>query len=299
MLGQKKIVVGGRAYADIDVLACVHAYTQLLTLKNEEAVGIITGPWNQTIPSSIRTWPIDIKKEFKIEPCSFILVDISDPRFMETFVSVDHVVEVFDHHYGFEAFWKERLPNTAYIESVGACATLIWEQFKESGLDPSISTVNANLLYTAIFANTLDFRAHVTTKRDRIAFEELFSYTELPENWKSHYYQEIEEGFKDALVTHIKKDAKTIHYGETPFNFGQIEVWNAGFALERMKEEFKPSDEWFINIASIEEGRSYFYTNSDRLKRSLKAIEAKPYAADLQVANRLWLRKELLRALFL
>jgi len=43
------MVVGGSAYADIDVLACIAAYTQLLNLKGYQAQGIITGPWNQTI----------------------------------------------------------------------------------------------------------------------------------------------------------------------------------------------------------------------------------------------------------
>ena len=48
------IVVGGHAYADIDVLACISAYTQFLRLKGHQAVGIISGPWNQTISRSIR-----------------------------------------------------------------------------------------------------------------------------------------------------------------------------------------------------------------------------------------------------
>ena len=84
------VVVGGSAYADIDVLACVSAYTQLLRLKDFQAYGVITGPWNQTIPQSIRKWPIDIGNTFKFskDSCRFVLVDLSDPRFMEKFVSM-------------------------------------------------------------------------------------------------------------------------------------------------------------------------------------------------------------------
>ena len=150
-MNKKSIVAGGSAYADIDVLACIAAYTQLLNLKGCHAQGIITGPWNQTISHSVRQWPIEIGNEqfLPLEDfCNFVLVDISDPKFFEQFVEIEKVIEVYDHHYGHEAFWKERLPTSTFIEYVGACATLIWERFKREGLQDSISTINANLLYT-------------------------------------------------------------------------------------------------------------------------------------------------------
>jgi inorganic pyrophosphatase/exopolyphosphatase len=297
---KKQIVVGGKAYADIDVLACIAAYTQLLTLKGFQAEGIITGPLNQTISHSIKKWPTKIAQSFSVpnEPCSFILVDISDPNFIEQFVEIEKVIEVYDHHYGHEKFWKERLPNTAFIEHVGACATLIWERFKESGLQNLITSTNANLLYTAIFANTLDFKAYVTTDRDRNASEELLKYTDLPNNWKAIYYAEIAEEFNKDLSEHIHKDTKTISLNDIPMYFGQIEIWNAAPIVEIFDRKFtpKPNEEWLINIASIEEGCSYFYTNSDRLqKKTMQITSAKETARNLLKCQRLWLRKEILR----
>ena len=106
-------------------------------------------------------------------PCKYVLVDISDPNHMEPFVTLENVAEVYDHHYGHEQLWKEKLPHSTYIERVGACATLIWEKFKENAFHSSISTLNANLLYTAIFANTLNFKSQVTSDRDLLASEEL------------------------------------------------------------------------------------------------------------------------------
>jgi len=51
-----------------------------------------------------------------------------------------------------------------------------------------------------------------------------------------------------------------------------------------------------INIASIEEGCSYFYANTDRLRNKIMEITAaKEIDRFLQVSNRLWLRKEILR----
>lgn len=296
-------MTGGKAYADIDVLACVSAYTELLKLKGCQANGVITGPWNQTIPNSIRKWTIDIDKQFTFTPSEqyyFILADLSDPKFMEEFVSIENVVEVYDHHFGHEAFWKERLPCSTHIERVGACATLIWEQFREKGFDARISTTNANLLYTAIFANTLNFRSAVTSERDHVAFEEISQHKHLPNDWESTYYQEIAAGFDIDLTAHLKNDTNTITLDGSPFYFGQIEVWNAHSIVNGFENKFVPqtSEEWLINIASIEEGRSYIYTNSTRLRRKLiNIVDGKPINEHFQMSPRLWLRKELLKEL--
>lgn len=298
-MNKKYIVAGGSAYADIDVLACIAAYVQLLNLKGHQAQGIITGPWNQTIPHSVRQWKTEIAQHFlpTDESYHFILVDVSDPKFLEKFVKIENVIEVYDHHYGHEAFWKQRLPDSACIEHVGACATLIWERFKKEGVQNSISTINANLLYTAIFANTLNFKSHVTTDRDLFACEELSNYIDLPKDWKTTYYSEVADEFNKNLSEHIRKDTKLILLNGLPIHFGQIEIWNALPILNKFESKFFPksNEEWLINIASIEEGLSYFYTNSERLRTIMRQItEAKEVNQFLQ-AHRLWLRKEILR----
>jgi inorganic pyrophosphatase/exopolyphosphatase len=205
---------------------------------------------------------------------------------------------VYDHHYGYEAFWKERLPDSTFIEYVGACATLIWERFKREGLQDLISTVNANLLYTAIFSNTLNFKSLVTTERDRIASEELLKYIDLPNDWKSIYYGEVAEEFNKNLSEHVCKDTKSVDLDGTPIHFGQLEVWNAAPIIEKFECKFQPNpnDEWLINIASIEEDCSYFYTNSDRLRNTIMQItDASEVSPLLLASQRLWLRKEILR----
>lgn len=301
-MNKKYVVVGGRAYADIDVLACVSAYTELLNLKGQSAHGIITGPWNQTIPESIKKWTIDIRNTHSHDdiPCKYILVDISDPSYMETFVTLDNVAEVYDHHYGHEQFWKERLPHSTYIERVGACATLIWEKFKEYTFHRSISTLNANLLYTAIFANTLNFKSQVTSDRDLRASEELLKLITLPLDWKSLYYAEVAEGFNKNLAELIQKDTKTVDVQGLQIHFGQVEIWNAVPIIDRFEHKFQPNPKqpWLVNIASIEENCSYFYSNSAPLKEKITQItRAKDFNPYIQLADRLWLRKEILREL--
>jgi len=77
------------------------------------------------------------------------------------------------------------------IDTVGSCATLIWEKYKDYNLQNQIDNVSANLLYTAIISNTLNLKAQITNKRDLLAVEELKSFIDLPKNWVMIYFNEV------------------------------------------------------------------------------------------------------------
>lgn len=309
------IVIGGSVYADIDVLACTAAYKQYLQLLGYSAHALITGPWNQTIPSFIKNWPIDVEKKFLYEnkKCTFVLVDFSDPQYVDSFVDLNAVVEVFDHHYGHEDYWKEKIGNHARIEKVGACATLIWEQFKAAKIESRIIPIHANLLYIAIMANTLDFRSTVTQQRDITAAREILPYTQLPCDWKKQYYAEIEAEFLQNPLKNILEDTKTINSFNIPFNFGQIELANACNFLQKFMnslvnlkiEAEHKIERWVINIVSIEENCSYLYCNClallDHLNRitSAHTIKKIDNHSNLLITSKLWLRKEILREMII
>ena len=111
------------------------------------------------------------------------------------------------------------------------------------------------------------------------------------------YYEEIAEGFNKDLAAHIHNDTKTIHLDGTNIRFGQVEVWDATPLIAQFEKRFDPhpSEEWLINIASIKENRSYFYTNSSHLREKIQLITlAKEMNRYFQIAQRLWLRKEIL-----
>ena len=304
------VVVGGSAYADIDVLACVAAYKQFLQLQGFRADGLIIGSWNQTIPPSVKKWQIDVKNKFLYEgeKCDFVLVDFSDPTYVDSFVNLNEVIEVFDHHYGYEEYWRNKIGDKVKIEKIGACATLIWEEFRKAKIDHKISSINANLLYTAIFANTLDFKSAVTSKRDRVAAKELIPYTKLPLNWHGQYYAEIEKEFLKDAIKNIMEDTKKIKMFDTQFNFGQIELVDARNFLKKSINSFtdlelKSNEPWVVNIVSIEEGCSYLYSTCTKLLERLKTITApkaleKPCnGGNILITPRVWLRKELLKEL--
>jgi inorganic pyrophosphatase/exopolyphosphatase len=143
---------------------------------------VFPGPVNESVP---KNWAIDIKTSINGVPenYDYVVVDISDPTHFARFVIVEKVAAVYDHRWGHEVYWKEKLGKNARIEPLGTCATLIWEEFVNAGLGHGVDPLSANLLYTAILSNTLNLNARITKERDRKALVELKPYTDLPVAW--------------------------------------------------------------------------------------------------------------------
>ncbi|MEI6462955.1 MAG: DHH family phosphoesterase [bacterium] len=101
------------------------------------------------------------KKKDKFD--RFYLVDFSEKKGLPEFIDSEKVIRVIDHRAfpDYEAF-----PNAQYqIELVGAAATLIAEKYYFGQKNIPIDL--ANLLLCAIYSNTVNFKATVTTERDR------------------------------------------------------------------------------------------------------------------------------------
>lgn len=43
---------------------------------------------------------------------------MSDPEKISNFAPLDQIVEIYDHHSGFESYWEERLGKKAKIELI-------------------------------------------------------------------------------------------------------------------------------------------------------------------------------------
>lgn len=133
----KIVVTAGDKYTDIDVLACAVAYTELLKSDGKNAEAVLRGPLNKSITDEIRKLNYDYKTEFTGAD-AFVIVDVSHPDYIANFVKEDKIVELYDHHTGFEKHFKKLLGNNSHIELIGAAATLIWEEFKKRGMSKKI-----------------------------------------------------------------------------------------------------------------------------------------------------------------
>ena len=294
----KIIVTSGQQFTDIDALACVISYTELLKIESKDAESVLPGILNESITQSVKNWGLELKERpSTTENTKYILMDISDEKEFASFVKENNVLEIFDHRYGYEEYWKEKLGNDSHIEMVGSCATLIWEEFKKRINPLKISISSANLLLTAIISNTLNFKASVTTKRDTKAFEDLKKFTDLPDDWSEIYFEEQDRDKLSNAYRAIINDTKII---SGPV-IAQLEMWNSKELFDKQLVEVERAltsfgkSEWFLTSPSISEGLNYLFTKNQRLKRLLeKNIEAK-FEGDIGKTKKLWLRKEIVR----
>lgn len=300
----RQIVTAGELYTDIDVLACALSYASLLNLQGLQAEAVLPAPLNVTVAKSIGENALNYSLELKYDPreCEFIIVDISNTEHYAKFVPLERVVKVFDHHfYDDISKLKKLLGNNAVIEHVGACATLIWEEYKKEGFFNAISPFNALLLYSAILSNTLDFKASVTTERDKKAAFEIESLNFIPKNWKQQYYSEIEEELHVDPEKYMQLDTKKVEILGAMVAITQLELWDSKEFLaatsERMHSFMKDQNVplAFITSPCISEGRNYFVAMNPETEQILHKVWPElVFQNGMASSSKLYLRKEIL-----
>ncbi len=302
---QKIVITSGSAFTDIDTLASAIGLKELLSQTGNQTEVVLPGEFNSSITESIRNWQIQVLKNPQLTNYQTILVDISNPQYICSWVDSDSIMALYDHHFGFEAYWREKIGDQAIIKPIGACATLIWEQYAQKELTPTISTLSANLLTTAIISNTLNLKSSVTSSRDIQALAQLKPYTNLPINWPEKYFTEVEQHIFQDIPTAIKNDTKVqeITNLNQTFVIGQIELWDSsGFIRDHQKEirdvlTSFGNPNWFMTSPSISQGINYLYTENEEIKVSLSQIINAKFEGNVGTTPKLWLRKEILREL--
>lgn len=287
------VVTSGQKYTDVDGLACALAYKEI----DPDILVVLPGPLNSSVPPSIKKWPYNFSAEVPPGKHQYVVVDISEPDYIAGFAKEEQIIKVYDHRFGFEDYWQKKLGQNAKIEMVGACATLIWEEIKKN--KKNIDHINANLLYTAIISNTLNFKASVATPRDKKAIEEIRPFTSLSLDWIEKYYQEVEKSIYQDPIKAILGDTK----GNAKLLIGQIELWDSRNFINKYLKEIETAMEsygrqdWFFTSPSISEGKNYLYTKNEEIKRKLKEIIGATFKGNLGTTKKLWLRKEILKKL--
>ena len=187
-------VVGN--YADIDVYASIITYADLLNQRGKAAKTYIPSAPNYSVPDELRL-PEWENAVFDFQPADeAIILDISNPEAIAKFVPDHQILEIIDHHPGYEDYWHERIGNKAIIEKIGAVATSIFECWDYNKMSPEI----AKLLLGAILDNTLNFNADITTERDRQATNKLAQIAKATlEDFTTWYFSAVSHGYKTTL----------------------------------------------------------------------------------------------------
>ncbi|MDB5178178.1 MAG: hypothetical protein JWN01_121 [Patescibacteria group bacterium] len=298
-----KVVTAGKRYADIDVYVGIIAYAELLRAQGHEAVAVTTATLNASVPALVQAWPVALERAYTPSASdSYILIDLSNPEFFETFVDPERVEGVLDHHPGFEEYWHGRIGEAAHIDFIGAACTLVYEAWKRAGLLDKMTQVSAKLLVCGILDNTLNLSAQVTSQRDKEAYADLMKRGGLDDGWPARYFEACEAGIVKDAVAAVRDDSKVISFQTfaSPILAGQVAVWNGKALLEQYREsfinDFAPEQpERVINLISIGEKKSYFVTSSPAVQVWLEELLEVKFDGSVTVADRVWLRKEIIK----
>ncbi len=284
-------------YADADVYAAILAYADLLNQQNKPAKVYIPMAPNYSVPEELRL-PERENPEFEFAPGDqAIILDVSNPEAIHRFVSSEQILELIDHHFGFEDYWRREIGKRAIFEPIGAVATAIFERWDECWDYEKMPKPIAKLLLAAILDNTLNFSAETTTERDRVAAEKLAEMIgERLADFVSWYFSAVSETVLHSPEEAVFADNKLL--GD--LGAYQLTLWDAREildSLDALRGKFDQiSPEWFLNVISISEGRSYIFVSSEamaeKLGRMLEMGEAKD---KMLIPKRMYLRKEILR----
>lgn len=299
-----KIVTSGLEFLDIDAYAGCIAYAELLRLKGMDAVAFSSATINESVPKTVRSWDVSFSNTYKKnDEDTFILIDVSEPDYLEKYVEINRVEEVIDHHVGFEEYWQSRIGDKSNIEFLGAACTQVYEKWTAANLLSDMSETSARLLISGILDNTLNFKANVTTPRDKMAYKELLKIAHLPSDWSAQYFSECQESIFSDIQDALKNDTKIMRFSNIDANsiaFGQLVIWNAKKVLNEYRSIVEQtmetiSDNWFINVVSIDEGRSYFLSSNEIVEKWATKVLDIHFLSRLGKADRLWLRKEVFK----
>lgn len=242
-------------------------------------------------------------KSYVTEPEAYdrcVIVDMSDPKVIESFIPLEKISEIYDHHFGFEDYWKEKLGDSSIIEYIGAAATLIWEEYKKRGFAGNISYESAILLSHAIVSNTANFQSNTTSSRDRVALRELEEIAKLSKGWQTRYFEEQQGHIQENIEKSIRHDTKKCNSRllSEPYTFGQIEIWNADTFLEKtnLSDIFSSLgyEKWIFNLMSIQSGKTTIVSNAPELLTVLAEELRAPAEGNRIHVNGILFRKEIL-----
>ncbi len=298
-----RIITAGSAYLDIDAYACAVAMAELLKLKGENAIAYSSAPCNYSVCSSLITegqilteFPPDISAE----EAEYIVVDVSEPDFLMRSVPLDKVVEIYDHHVGFEEYWKNRIGDNSHIEFIGAAATLIYREWIKSGLQNKISRPTALLIIAAILDNTLNLKSSNTTQEDINVFNELCEKEKIGQDWCVAYFEQVQASVESDIKNALFNDMKIVRNNMIlPAKVAQICVWdskNILLDISKVREWFaEESDSWMINIIDIRQQCSYFICDNNYHQKEIEKVFDVRFKSGIARTDVLYLRKEIIK----
>ncbi len=242
MDNKMKLLVTPYKNPDLDGTACAFGYAEFLRKNGRNVVAAVFGKPHreaQFVLDKFNIPALEDAEKVVNNVDKIIIVDASDLRGLSDKIQPEKVVEIIDHRKIHEA---HKFPNAkAQIELVGSAATLIAEKFYNN--KTTISPESAELLFSAIISNTINFQANVTTERDHKMADWLKTKFSLPDNYTHEMFSDKSQ-FKKSLKETIIDDFATFHFNNYHLGIAQLEIIKINeFIRENLVEIKKILDE--------------------------------------------------------
>ena len=293
------IVTSGKKYIDIDAYAGCIAYAQLLNLKGIKSKAISKAKLNESITKSLLNLNIKLDKYEPKEDDEYIIIDVSNKNYFDTFVREEKIIEIIDHHVGHEKYWKNKLKEKAKIEFIGSVATIIVELYEKENLINKISKDLAILLISAILDNTLNLKAKITTQRDIIAYKKLEKIIN-DKSYPEKYFNECQLQITENLKTAIENDTKIENITPIlPPIFAQLTIWDKEKILNYKQIIYKTLNnlgtKWMMNLICLNDGKSYLLVKDLEVQENIEKLFNKRFQKEIMELDNVWLRKEIIK----
>lgn len=295
-----KVVTSGSDYIDIDAYASCIAYAHLLNLKGIPSKAVSSSSINGSITDTFLNFDFKLDNYLPKTDDEFIILDVSNPNFLDKHINNSNVTELIDHHTGFEEFWKLQLGSHSIIEFIGSVATIIVEKYISFNLINKMPVEIAYLLMAAILDNTLFFKAKITSSRDISAYETLQKITSDDGSFPEKYFKECQTKIEAGLPKNILDDTKTgTKNNFLPDVFSQLVIWDFT-SLNDYKSTIENTlnstfnSDWIMNMICLKDGKSYILSNIKN--KNIETLFNKTFDSNnILELNNVWLRKEIIK----
>ena len=297
---QNYIITAGSTYLDIDAYACAVSLAELMKLQGKKAIAYSKAPCNYSVCKSLVAEG-QIQSELPqgfADDAKYIIVDVSDCDFLKDSVPLERVVEIYDHHVGFEEYWESRIGKGSHIEFIGCAATLIYREWKKCGLLDKMLRSTALLMIAAILDNTLNLKSSNTTEEDKQVFYELCLKENVGQEWCEAYFSEVQRSVVADIENALFNDIKTVNNNSVlPKKVAQLCVWDSNGIMERLPEIRKLfseySNEWMINIIDLKQNCCFFVCDNAHYQKQVEKVFQIAFEAGVAKTDKLYLRKEI------
>lgn len=263
-----RILVASYTNPDLDGVSCMVACSELLRAEGKDAVAMISGEPQQEVEWVAKRFGIKLPPRAGDNPQydKVVLVDASETRLLAPSLDAERVIEVIDHRRSNDAHLFKNAK--VQIELVGAAATLVAEKLCERGIAPSKEA--AILLYSAIISNTLNFKARMTTSRDREMAAWANKTAKLEPDYPVKFFKAKSDLTGDRLRIQLDRDFAISEKNGKLLGIAQIEMVGARELVMSRKQEIlekldelarlERADITFLTIADVGEEINIFVT---------------------------------------